>query len=363
MNVNLPTGECSGVAGGGSCQLANVVTDIAIKGTGGVNSDVAPGTVVAAIGWRAGARKNADGTPQSEHNGLYRSTSGSPNTFVKLGGSGFTPQERIGRIEFGPTTGASQDKDYLYAIVQDAVVLNGGVDVIDAPENFPPSPVAGGTVLNGIYVSKDFGASWVRMADDNQIAKNPATGSALVGVGMALGFEPGVQAWYNEWIAPDPTRQSATGVPTRLAFGLEEVWQNELPVAQDGPSTFKVIGRYFSDKACLMLTVGLPECPTNRPPTTSQDDASRPARGRLDPGHARRRHARGRQRRRLLQEPRRSGPRARQRRLGRREPDGLQHAAPVRRRDGERRHRLGRPPGQRPHEDHARGRAVHGLRR
>jgi hypothetical protein len=268
-NVNLPTGACSGVAGGGHCQLANVVTDIAIKEPGGVNADVPAGTVIAAVGWRAGKRKNSDGTVQSEHNGLYRSVSGSPSTFVKLSGSGFTPQELIGRVEFGPTTGASQDKDYLYAIVQDAVVLNGGIDVIDAPENFPPAPVAGGTVLNGLYVSKDFGATWLLMADDNMIAKNPATGSALVGTGQALGFEPGVQAWYNEWIAPDPTRQSATGVPTRLAFGLEEVWQNELAVPMDGPTSFKVIGRYFSDEACLLLTLGLPECPTNRPPTTS----------------------------------------------------------------------------------------------
>ena len=268
-NVNLPTGACAGVAGGGHCQLANVVTDIAIKGTGGVNADVPAGTVIAAVGWRAGRRKNSDGTIQSEGNGLYRSTSGAPNTFTRLSGSGFTPQERIGRVEFGSTTGSAQDKDYLYAIVQDAVVLNGGIDVIDAPENFPSDLRAGGTVLNGIYVSKDFGSTWTLMADDNAIAKNPATGSALVGTGQALGFEPGVQAWYNEWIAPDPTRQSATGVPTRLAFGLEEVWQNELPVPMDGPATFKVIGRYFSDEACLFLTLGLPECPTNRPPTTS----------------------------------------------------------------------------------------------
>jgi hypothetical protein len=268
-NVNLPTGECSGVAGGGHCQLANVVTDIAIKAPGGVNADVSAGTVLAAIGWRAGTRRNSDGTIQSEHNGLYRSLSGSPNTFVKLGGSGFTPQERIGRVEFGQTTGSAQDRDYLYAIVQDAVVLNGGIDVIDAPENFPPSPVAGGTVLNGIYVSKDFGATWVRMADDNAIAKNPATGSALVGVGTALGFEPGIQAWYNEWISPDPTRQSAAGVPTRLAFGLEEVWQNELPLPMDGPATFKVIGRYFSGESCMLLTLGFPECPIHRPPTMS----------------------------------------------------------------------------------------------
>ena len=268
-NVNLPTGECSGVPGGAHCQLANVITDIAIKGSGGVNADVSAGTVLAAVAWRGGRRKNSDGTIQSEHNGLYRSLSGAPNTFVRLNTPGFTPQERIGRVEFGQTTGAAQDKDYLYAIVQDAVLLNGGLDVIDAPESFPASPVPGGTVLNGIYVSKDFGATWTQMADDNAIAKNPATGSALVGVAQALGTEPGIQSWYNEWISPDPTRQSATGVPTRLAFGLEEVWQNELPLAMDGPATFKVIGRYFAGDSCMFLTLPIPECPTNRPPTRS----------------------------------------------------------------------------------------------
>ena len=267
-NVNLPTGACSGVAGGGDCALANMVTDVAIEAPGGVGSDVAPGTVVAAIGWRAGARASVDDTPQSAHNGLYRSTSGAPNSFVKLAGSGFTQQDRIGRIELGTTKGPLQDHDYLYAIVQDAAALNGQLDVVDA--NGVPDPRgSAGSVLNGIYVSADFGATWTRMADDAAITKDPTTGSALVGTGTALGYEPGVQAWYNEWIAPDPTRQTAAGIPTRLAFGLEEVWQNELPVAQDGPSKFKVIGRYFSGGSCMLLNLGLPECPTHRPPTTS----------------------------------------------------------------------------------------------
>jgi hypothetical protein len=267
-NVNLPTGECSGVAGGGSCALANMVTDVAIKAPGGVNPNVAAGTVVAAVGWRAGARKNADGTEQSPYNGLYRSTSGSPNTFVKLGASGFTPQERIGRIEFGSTTGSLQDHDYLYAIVQDAAALNGQLDIVDA-SGVPDPRGSAGSVVNGVYVSSDFGATWTKMADDQAIAKDPSTGSALVGTGTAIGYEPGVQAWYNEWIAPDPTRQTAAGVPTRLAFGLEEVWQNELNVAQDGPSKFKVIGRYFSGESCMLLNLGLPSCPTHREPTTS----------------------------------------------------------------------------------------------
>ena len=268
VNVNLPTGECSGKAGGGHCALANMVTDVAIKAPGGVSSDVAAGTVVAAVGWRAGARRNADGTEQSAHNGLYRSTSGAPNSFVKLGGSGFTPQERIGRVEFGTTTGAAQDHDYLYAIVQDAAALNGQLDVLDINGVQDPRGSAG-SVLNGVYVSADFGGTWTKMADDQAIAKDPTTGSALVGTGTALGYEPGVQAWYNAWISPDPTRATAAGVPTRLAFGLEEVWQNELPLPLDGPTKFKVIGRYFSGGSCLMLNLGLPACPTHREPSTS----------------------------------------------------------------------------------------------
>ena len=35
-------------------------------------------------------------------------------------------------------------------------------------------------------------------------------------------------------ISPDPTRQSATGVPTRLAFGLEEVYSQVQQVFEGG---------------------------------------------------------------------------------------------------------------------------------
>jgi hypothetical protein len=267
-NVKLPTGACAGVEGGGSCQLANMVTDVVVSAGGGVNTTVPAGTVVAAVGWRAGNRTNSDGTVQSPNNGIYRSATGDPGTFVKEAAPGFAAQDRIGRVELGNAVGPQQDHDFLYAIVQDAAVLNGQLDVVDA-SGVPDPRGSKGTVLNGIYVSADFGKTWTLMADDNAIAKNPATGSALVGTESAVGYEPGVQAWYNEWIQPDPTRADSNGVPTRLAFGLEEVWQNELNVPMNGPTTFKVIGRYFGDKACLALTLGLPACPTNRSPDTS----------------------------------------------------------------------------------------------
>jgi hypothetical protein len=267
-NVKLPTGACAGVEGGGSCQLANMVTDVVVNPGGGVNSAVPAGTVVATVGWRAGTRTNSDGSVQSPANGIYRSATGDPGSFAKEAAAGFAAQDRIGRVELGNATGAQQDHDFLYAIVQDAAVLNGQLDVVDA-SGVPDPRGSKGTVLNGLYVSADFGKTWTLMADDNAIAKNPATGSALAGTEAAVGYEPGVQAWYNEWIQPDPTRADANGVPTRLAFGLEEVWQNELNVPMNGPTTFKVIGRYFGDKACLALTLGLPACPTNRSPDTS----------------------------------------------------------------------------------------------
>jgi hypothetical protein len=258
-NTKLPTGSCAGVAGAvdsaGSarpeCLLANVVTDVEIARPGGVNTSTPAGTVLAAVGWRAGPRTNSDNTVQSPGNGLYRSTSGATGSFTKiepLPGT-FAQQNRIGRTELGATVGPQQDHDYLYAIVQDAGALNGELDVLDVPVPDPSNSVRGGTVLNGIYVSSDFGQTWTLMADDNAIAKNPATGSALVGANSATGYEPGVQAWYNEWIAPDPTRQTADGVPTRLTFGLEEIWQNDnTSEAANGPTTFSVVGPYWGDE-------------------------------------------------------------------------------------------------------------------
>jgi hypothetical protein len=265
VNTRLPTGECAGVAGGGSCHLANVVTDVEVKAAGGVNSTVASGTVVAVVGWRGGNWKNADGTTQSPANGVYRSATGGPGSFAKLAAAGFPGPDRMGRTELGATIGAQQDKDYLYAIVQDAAALNSQQSIVDLPVT-DPNPFSA-TVLQGVYASADFGATWTLMGDDNTIARNPATGTAMIG---APGVEPGVQAWYNLWIAPDPTRQTAAGIPTRLAFGLEEVWQNELTsVALDGPTAFKVIARYFGDTACFLRPIDPPECPHNRPPTTS----------------------------------------------------------------------------------------------
>ena len=74
-----------------------------------------------------------------------------------------------------------------------------------------------------------------------------------------------MQAWYNQWIQPDPTRADSNGVPTRLLFGLEEVWENRLADNNrpaDGPTDFKVIASYTGGTGCLFLILSFPACPT-----------------------------------------------------------------------------------------------------
>ena len=276
-NVKLPTGACAGDTSTPSCYLANMVTDVVVQAPGGTGN-AAGGAVVAAVGWRAGNKKNVGGYIESPGNGIYRSATGAPGTFEKVdtNSSGFasgptttgTAQDTVGRIELGTATGPKQDHGFLYAIVQDASAFKKGeVSGIDVPEQ-SPAATPSNTYLRGVYVSKDFGKTWKLMANATAL-EDPTTGSALTATACATLYCPGVQAWYNAWIEPDPTQASATGVPTRLTFGLEEVWQNDdgnggLRQPQDGPSKFKVIGRYFGGSTCQFLNTGLPSCPTNR---------------------------------------------------------------------------------------------------
>ena len=305
-NVKLPTGavktggaSCAGVTNFSQrpeCALANVVTDVVVAKPGGQKTDTAAHTVVATVGWRGGNRPNAtdvdqqNQSVQSPNNGVYRSATGQPGTFrhLDMTMNGFVgEQKNIGRIELGAAVGADQDHDYLYAIIQDAELLNDGgllgLDVPDTSESGDPlKEPLGTTVLNGIYVSADFGQTWTLMAKGTELATDPTSGSALFGTGTALGFQPGVQAWYNLHIEPDPTKtDAATNAPTRLVFGLEEVWANDPVATQDktpliGKTKFSVVGKYFAGKSCLLLSLDLPACPGDREPTDPQNLTTHP---------------------------------------------------------------------------------------
>ena len=287
-NVKLPTGSCAGKSNRvKGCLFANMVTDVQVQAKGGFNNDKG-GAVIAAVGWRAGQVASADGTVQSPNNGIYTSTTGKPGTFAKSGATGFTPQDRIGRIELSVAKGPDQDHRYVYALVQNAkAVAKGGIPQAPGAAEDPTGAVAtvNGRVsmtykaigtLDGVFVSSDFGQTWVKMADGMELT-SPTTGSALSAMGAGFGYGAGVQAWYNQFIAPDPTRTGPGGVPTRLVFGLEEVWENDdKGVPQNKPTHFRVIGRYFSGSSCLFLLPTGDTCPTNRQEALEQTTTTHP---------------------------------------------------------------------------------------
>ena len=252
-NLRLPTAPgCEGVEEFGSvCQFANFVTDVVVQHPGGATGIVCGDSgcpVLAAVGWRSGQKLFEDGNPQGVGNGLYRSVDGTAGSFERLHVSAeriedptaFHPEDRLGRIELGVATGPEQDHGYVYALVQDSVNFNEGLSLLGEPlDDVTRLPLT--TAVGGLYVSPDFGDSWTRMADPIEIG----------GLSGSFSFLAGVQAWYNEWVEVDPTRQ-LNGIPTRMTFGLEEVFQNRtesLPVPlngalQLGPADFEVIGQY-----------------------------------------------------------------------------------------------------------------------
>jgi hypothetical protein len=258
-NVVLPT-TCTSVTNP-LCYFANMVTDVIVRPVGHGNPG---GAVLAAVGWRAGAKLNAVGKPQSPRNGLYWSATGKKGSFTYLSnpgtnnvatgvGTGFATNDVVGRVALGGATGALQDHGYVYALVQDAQKFNHAASAFDLPE--PTGKVPGNTVFNGLYGSKDFGRTWTKLADAAQLAA-PGSGTALTGANAAT-YAPGVQSWYNEWVQVDPTTQDETGVPSRIAFGLEEVWTGAAafqPVPNS--NSYHVVGRYFSGASCGGLNLG-----------------------------------------------------------------------------------------------------------
>jgi hypothetical protein len=272
-NVGLPTG-CTNVKAP-LCFFANMVTDVVVRPSdrNGTNG----GGVLAVVGWRAGAKANAQGKPQSPHNGLYHSSSGAPGSFRYMSNpSGFATDDAVARTALAVAVGPRQNHDYVYALVQDAKKFNHGATVMDLPDA-SGGQVPSNTILNGLYGSTDFGATWVKLADAAQLAL-PGSGSALSGP-LGATYAPGLQSWYNEWVSVDPTTQDEAGVPGRIAFGLEEVWTGSgaiLPVPNTGQ--YHVVGRYFSGNTCGGFGTAILQgyCPFSATPTKPQGATTHP---------------------------------------------------------------------------------------
>ena len=289
-NVGLPT-TCTSTTDD-ACFFANIVTDVVVQAAGGPGGAKAGGAVLAAVGWRAGQALNSAGKPQAPQNGLYTSGDGKPGSFTyvdpadtgvpNITGTGFPATRFIGRTALGIANGPTQDHAYVYALVEDAEKFDGNAGSLDVNDGgLSGGLAAGGTVLNGVFGSADFGRTWTKLADADAL-KSPAGQSALVGASTAT-YAPGVQSWYNEWIAPDPSPAltDSAGAPMHMAFGLEEVWQNTVderdvlspivilqPTSLQGSvplrvqpvqtTQFQVVGRYFGGTSCYGLNASLP---------------------------------------------------------------------------------------------------------
>jgi sugar lactone lactonase YvrE len=161
------------------------VTDVAIV-PGSHGRDV-----IAAIGWH--------GPGNTENNGFYESTDGGHH-FSQVTVTGDINTSDIGRTTFA----YSADGSKLYAIVQSPAMLTAG----------DPS------VLQGVFVSSGSPASvagpWTLIGNSSILG---ASGSALSAT-ESPSYQVGVQAWYNQDIAVDPSN------PDHVYIGLEEVFES-----------------------------------------------------------------------------------------------------------------------------------------
>jgi hypothetical protein len=256
VNVVLPTGSCAGdTSDNAQCTFANTVSDVAVQ--------AGSGAVIAVVGWAYGQAKTKAGIVMSPQNGIYTSPSGAPGsfTFQDPGASaptknGFAPTPVVGRTTLAIANGNGQNHNVVYALVQDATKLANCLDpVLDVPvcTGTGDEVLAQATFLDAMYESSDFGKTWTKVMTADQL-RVPGNNSALeIGI---LGYGPGIQSWYNNWIAVDPTATDAlTKLPTRIVFGLEEIWENALPTPVTAPTQWKVIGRYWN--ACLQVISGV----------------------------------------------------------------------------------------------------------
>ena len=238
-----------------SCFLANMVTDVAVRRCRRPHPAADPDPkVVAAVGWRAG-NKQAVGRRSTRGPRQRRVlVAGRHHDFTKVATStatGFAAgqpdsdggvQGKIGRIEMGAATGAQQDHGYLYARRAGPVGLQERPGRRDRRARREPGQGRHDDLLpRPLRVA----ATSARRGRCHECARpsgpDDRLGAERHRVRRRRTYCPGVQAWYNQWVEPDPPRSDVNGVPNRLTFGLEEVWENEHdaapPNAPHGPAS------------------------------------------------------------------------------------------------------------------------------
>jgi sugar lactone lactonase YvrE len=171
--------------------------------------------VITVVGWRGPLTADSN-------NGFYASTD-SGQTFTRI-----TPTGDINASDIGRTTFAySANGKKLYAVVESPSMLTAN----DA------------TVLQGVFVSANGNPAgpWTKIADSASLAAAPNSASSTFG-------SPGVQAWYNQDLAVDPSNAN------HVYMGLEEVYETT-----NGGKTWDTASPYWNyGLACNNSAQGCP---------------------------------------------------------------------------------------------------------
>lgn len=253
--VPVPLPDNATHTGPASGPYANWISDVAVR-------PGHPNEVTVAVGFALGKEALADGSIASPGNGLYRSTSaGAPGSFRAMDVSGLsTPQsstDPVGRIAlaYGQT---AQDDGVLWALVSDAGLAAGhspfGAELGDNVPN------ATATVFDGLFRSPDDGTTWAMKANPTTLLGAP---NSTLTPAVAFSYAPGVQAYYEDVLVPDPA------TPNQVYFGLEEAYQTVANAdGTPGPAGTEVIERYADLCGFYLYTTNVTNgasCPPQTP--------------------------------------------------------------------------------------------------
>lgn len=195
---------------GSTSPYDNICNDVAIDPR--ANGQV----IIANCAWRGGAA----------YNGFYLSTDGAAS-FALINPQGALNPQDVGRSTFA----YSSDGSALYAVVESIVKYT----------NTPQ------TVLSGVYVSPSGNVTgpWNKIGDSGKFA---GQSSALQ---SANGYKPGVQGWYNQFLAVDPADSQ------HVIVGLEEVYETT-----NGGTAWTTIAPYWNfGFRCWSFSDALNTCP------------------------------------------------------------------------------------------------------
>ena len=210
----------SGVACGTTQYYADIANDVVVQpGTGGKR-------LVANVAWRSGAG----------YNGFYYSNDGG-TTWAEANPLGAVNPRDIGNATFA----YSADGSRLYVVMESPILLNKATGA-HAPA----------TVLAGVFVSPngDVNGPYNQIATSAQLA---SSGSAMALPVIGSGYQPGVQAWYDQSLIVDPAD------PMHVYMGLEELYES-----RDGGASWHAVGRYWNfGLSCFSYTQSADTCDGN----------------------------------------------------------------------------------------------------